>query len=88
MRVDASGHDHGEVAVRLRDLLDRRQEPLEGVLFEVDLVGAEAEVAAGEGSLEDDGVGAVVLPLPAPADELEGAGRRDDGDERGVAAAA
>ena len=75
MRVDAAGHDHREVAVRLRDLLDRRQEPLEGVLLEVDLVGAEAEVAAGEGALEHDGVGAVVLSLPAPADELQGARR-------------
>ena len=71
MRVDASGDDHGEVAVRLRDLLDRRQQPLEGVLLQVDLVDAEAEVPAGERALEHDGVGPVVLALPAPADEVE-----------------
>ena len=40
---------------------------------------------AGEGALEDDGVGAVVLALPAAADEIERPGRRDDGDERGAA---
>ena len=48
MRVDASGHDHREVAVGHRHLFDRRQQPLERVLLEVDLVGAKAEVAAGQ----------------------------------------
>ena len=56
--------------MRLSDLLHRRQEPLQSVLFQVDLVHLEAEVPAGEGTLEDHGVRAVVLPLPAPADDL------------------
>ena len=66
-------------------LFDRRQKPLEGVLLEVDLVGAKAEVSAGQRPLEHDRVGAGVQALPAPADDVQRPGGRDDRDERGVA---
>ena len=85
VRVDPAGHDHRQVAVGRRHLFDRRQEPLEGVLLEVDLVGAKAEVTAGQRPLEHDRVGAHVLALPAPADDRQRARRRDDRDECGAA---
>ena len=85
MRVDPAGDDHGEVAVAARGLLDLGEQRLEGVLRQVDLVHLEAEVAAGQRSLEDDRVRALPLALPAAADEIERARRGDDRHQRGVA---
>jgi len=81
MRVNPAGDDDGEIAEFHGHVLDRRKQVLKLVGFQIDLVYAESQVAAGKRSLKYNRIGPVSQFLPFFADDFECACGGYDRDE-------